>query len=146
MPTHFNFLIRVKELSETPETSDTSTVSDISIIVKRNIGTLLSSYTKAINKRFKRHGSLFQPHSKTKEIKDEQYLLTLISYIHQNPVRSRLVTKAEEWKYSSYQDLIGNRNGILPDREFFKQYFNNDEELKKYSKEIVSEVKKEVWV
>jgi putative transposase len=139
MPTHFHFLIKVKELSETPKTSD------ISIIVKKNIGTLLSSYTKAINKRFRRHGSLFQPHSKAKEIEDEQYLLTLISYIHQNPVRSRLVTKAEEWEYSSYQDLIGNRTGILSDREFFRQFFKTNDELKRYSEEIVSNVKKEYW-
>ncbi len=146
MPTHFHFLIKVKELSETPEMSGTSKVSDISIIVKKNIGTLLSSYTKAINKRYKRHGSLFQPHSKAKEIENEQYLLTLISYIHQNPVRSRLVTKAEEWKYSSYQDLIGRRNGTLVDREFFRQYFKSNEELRRYSEKIVSSVRKEYWV
>ncbi len=143
MPTHFHFLIKVKELFETPEMSDTLKVSDISIIVKKNIGTLLSSYTKAINKRFKRHGSLFQPHSKAKEIEDEQYLLNLISYIHQNPVRSRLVTKAEEWKYSSYQDLIGIRDGNLADRAFIRQYFKTPGEFKKYSEVIVSNVRKE---
>jgi putative transposase len=146
MPTHFHFLIKVKEMSEIPKMSDTFKVSYISTSIEKNIGILLSSYTKAINKRYKRHGSLFQLHSKAKEIEDEQYLLTLISYIHQNPVRSRLVTKAEEWKYSSYQDLIGSRNGELPDREFFRQYFKTNEERKKYSEEIVSKVKKEYWV
>jgi REP element-mobilizing transposase RayT len=95
MPTHFHFLIKVKEMSEIPTMSDTLKVSDISAStsetpkvsnispsIKKNIGLLLSSYTKAINKRYKRHGSLFQPHSKAKEIDDNQYLLTLISYIH----------------------------------------------------------------
>lgn len=135
MPTHFHFLIKVKEMS------DTSKVSDIPI--KKNIGLLLSGYTKAINKRYKRHGSLFQPHSKAKEIGDERYLLTLISYIHQNPVRSGLVTKPEDWKYSSYQDLIGIRNGNLADREFIKQYFKTTGEFKTYSEETVSSVRKE---
>ena len=153
MPTHFHFLIKIKEMSDTfkvsdisPPNSDTLEVSDISIIIKKNIALFLSGYTKAINKRYKRHGSLFQPHSKAKEIGDEKYLLTLISYIHQNPVRSQLVAKAEEWKFSSYQDLIGIRNGTLPDREFVKQYFKTNREFKKYSEEIVSIVRKEYWV
>ena len=153
MPTHFHSLIKVKEMSDTskvcdisPSNSDTSKMSDISTSIKKNIGLLLSGYTKAINKKFKRHGSLFQPHSKAKEIDDEKYLLTLISYIHQNPVRSKLVRKAEEWKYSSYQDLIGLRNGSLPDREFIKKYFKTTGEFKKYSEEIVASVKKEYWV
>lgn len=121
-------------------------MSDISTSIKKNIGLLLSGYTKAINKRYKRHGSLFQPHSKAKEIDDEKYLLTLISYIHQNPVRPNLVAKAEEWKFSSYQDLIGLRNGSLPDKEFIKQYFKTEEDFRRYSEEIVSSVKKEYWV
>lgn len=146
MPTHFHFLVKVKGMSETPKMSDTSKVSVISIIIKKNIGLLLSGYTKAINKRYKRHGSLFQPHSKAKEIDDEKYLLTLISYIHQNPVRSNLVAKAEKWKFSSYQDLIGLRNGSLLDREFIKQYFKTTGEFKKYSEEIVSSVRKEYWI
>ena len=126
--------------------SDTFKVSDISLSISKQIRLFLSSYTKAINKRDKRHGSLFQPHSKAKEIHEEKHLLTLVSYIHQNPIRSTLVANAEEWRFSSYQDLIGLRNGSLPNREFFEQYFKSKEEFKKYSEEIISIVKKEYWV
>ncbi len=41
----------------------------------------------------------------------------MLTYIHQNPVRSKLVDKAEDWKFSSYQDYIEIRNGTLPSKD-----------------------------
>jgi len=67
-------------------------------------GQLSRSYTKAINKRYKRHGSLFQHHTKAVWIHSDNYLTTAAAYIHQNPVVSGLVDKLEDWIYSSYQD------------------------------------------
>jgi putative transposase len=61
MPDHFHFLICIK----------TASIE----LLKKNIGILLSSYTKAINKAYKRTGSLFQQHSKMK-------LLRLKTYTH----------------------------------------------------------------
>lgn len=77
MPTHFHFLVEI--------------ITDDIDRLKKQIGIHLSSYTKAINKAFKRNGSLFQQHTKAKLIDDENYLLTLLAYIHQNPIRSNLV-------------------------------------------------------
>jgi REP element-mobilizing transposase RayT len=45
MPDHFYFLVFVK--------------SNNSLLIKKNIGLFLSSYTKAVNKSFSRIGSLF---------------------------------------------------------------------------------------
>jgi putative transposase len=132
MPTHFHFIIKVTS-------SDEKKLQD-------SIGLLLSSYTKAINKRFTRHGALFQPHTKAKEITDEKYLLTLISYVHQNPLRAKKVERLEDWQYSSYLDIAGMRSGKIPDKEFYKQYFTNANDFVKYSKEIVEGVKKEFWI
>jgi REP element-mobilizing transposase RayT len=92
MPTHFHFLVRVK----------TRNVRK----VKDKIGIWLSGYAKAINRRFERHGSLFQQHTKTRHVDDERYLKTLIAYIHNNPVRAGLVDAPEEWQYSSVQLLL----------------------------------------
>jgi REP element-mobilizing transposase RayT len=90
IPTHFHFCIKVT-------THDTD-------LLRKNVGVLLSSYTRAINKRYDRNGSLFQKHTKAIEVDDEAYILTLCMYIHQNPVRSRIVVKQEDWKFSSYGD------------------------------------------
>lgn len=88
MPTHFHFLIRVR-------TDDTDRV-------RTKLGILLSAYTKAINRRFRRHGSLFQEHTKASHVGTPEYLLCVAAYIHQNPVKAGLVRCMEDWKYSSY--------------------------------------------
>lgn len=119
MPDHFHFSI--------------FTTSDNSILIKKNIGVLLSSYTKAINKSFSRIGSLFQEHTKTKLIVDDRSLLTVISYIHQNPIRKNLVSNLQDWEFSSYQDYIGMRNGTLVDKTFIQNKFTSVEAFKLFS-------------
>ena len=114
MPTHFHFLIKV--------------ISDDQHKITRTIGDTLSGYTKAINKRFNRTGSLFQLHTKAKLIKSQKHLTALLHYIHQNPVHSRLVNKLEDWEFSSYSDYIGIRNGTrLTTKEILALYKNIDE-------------------
>ncbi|MBM2817240.1 MAG: transposase [Ignavibacteria bacterium] len=91
--------------------------------------TFQSSYTKAINIRYDRHGSLFQSHFKAKHVKDEKFYLALATYIHQNPIRSKLVDKAEDWEFSSYQDYIELRRGSLPNKEFLLNKYTINEIL-----------------
>jgi len=119
MPNHFHFLIYVK--SEEIET------------LKKKFGILLSSYTKAINKAFSRSGSLFQQHSKSKLLSDENNLLNVIAYIHQNPLRKNLVQKIEDWEFSSYIDYIGIRNGTLVNKSLVKKKFNSTEKFRLFS-------------
>ena len=72
------------------------------------------SYTKAINQRYKRVGSLFQGRFQAIHVDKEEYLLNLTRYIHLNPVEANLVDKAEDWEFSSYQEYIDLRQGSLP--------------------------------
>jgi len=132
MPTHFHFLVKVR--TKLPES-----LSD-------SIGAFLSGYTKAFNLRYDRHGSMFQPRTKAKEVDSGEYLITLMTYIHQNPVRAKLVNKQEEWKYSSYLDLVGMRDGKLPNRDLILRYFKTPNDYKKYSEEIIETIKEEYWV
>lgn len=94
MPTHFHFLIR-------------SEIDD-SLLISKSIAVILRSYTRAINKRFNKTGNLFQYNTKAKEITDEQYLITLINYIHQNPLRAKLANRLEEWNHSSYHHILSS--------------------------------------
>ena len=129
MPTHFHFLVRVKEIKREDGLHFGGGVhlEDYSRVISDKIGILLSSYTKAINKRFNRHGSLFQNHTNAKPVPSDRYLITLLTYIHQNPVRSDLVEKAEEWKFSSYQDYMDMRKGTLPSREMIMGMIKKEE-------------------
>jgi putative transposase len=72
------------------------------------------SYAKAINKRYKRAGSLFQGRFQAIHVDREEYLLNLTRYIHLNPVEANLVERAEDWEFSSYQEYVDLRRGSLP--------------------------------
>ncbi len=132
MPTHFHFVIYVKTLEVD--------------YLKNEIGIHISSYTKAFNNKFSRNGSLFQQHTKAKHIDDENYLLTLLTYIHQNPIRAKLIKHLEDWPYSSYRDFAGFRDGTLINKSIVQSYFINEEEFIKFSLETITHVKSKYWI
>ena len=146
MPNHFHWLIvpklcgiaagtAVKGVSKTAQITGTSKVPVISATkqqrLTQDIGTLLSSYTKAINKRVGRSGSLFRSKTKAKNgwidgfvtvngrnkeqifRSDNDYALRCFYYIHHNPVKANLVLKATDWEFSSARDYGGLRQGTL---------------------------------
>src|SRR5574341_1106415 len=96
MPNHYHLLVHLK-------------VDDLGSMVQP----FALSYTKAINKRFNRVGTLFQGPFKAIWVEREEYLLQLCRYIHLNPVKAGLVARAEDWEFSSYRDYVGLRDDGL---------------------------------
>jgi REP element-mobilizing transposase RayT len=66
-------------------------------------------YTKYINKKKKRIGHLFQGRYKAVLIDADTYLLELVRYIHNNPVRAGMVKNALDYKWSSHQPYLGKQ-------------------------------------
>lgn len=131
MPTHYHVLVRIRssqssEVLKTSELSNSNTSKQISLAMQK----FGISYTKAINKRFDRVGSLFQGQFQGKPITSYKHLLILCIYIHANPVKDGLVFTPDEWEFSNYLDWIGLRNGKLLDREFIIENFGGKEEYK----------------
>ncbi|MEQ9484410.1 REP-associated tyrosine transposase [Coleofasciculus sp. F4-SAH-05] len=86
------------------------------------------SYTKAINKRYHRTGSLFQGRFQSVVVAQENYLLQLVYYVHQNPVKAGFVNHPRDWEFSSYQDYARLRQGTLPKINVLRQlFYSNDE-------------------
>ncbi len=124
MPNHFHFLIYADERTIQP-VPPLQAVPRVQVATSQNHKTTfsegwriaLSSYTQAINKQERRTGSLFTQNTKSKQVSDDwmqlDYRLCCFSYIHQNPVISRLAEKAEDWEFSSFRDYMGLRNGTL---------------------------------
>ena len=113
MPNHFHFLLRTNENS-----CRLVKIGSLEIPALSNgFRNLESSYAQAINKKFKRTGSLFRQKTKFKFIKDDYNALFCLHYIHQNPLRAGLVNKMEQWQYSSFVDYCELRNGTLSKRE-----------------------------
>lgn len=81
------------------------------------------SYANAINKRYKRVGSLFQGRFQAVHVEENAYLLHLSRYIHLNPVMAGLVDAPEAWDFSSYPEYAGMRTGSLPHSEIVLSQF-----------------------
>ena len=59
----------------------------------RRIG---ASHVYGYNARYGRKGRLFQDRYRSEAVDDEAYLLTVVRYIHQNPVKAGLCQSARE--------------------------------------------------
>jgi putative transposase len=111
MPNHYHFLTRMKD----HESVDASKFA-------RKIGTLQSSYTRAIQKERNLRGSLFQQKAKAKQLEDAHQLFVCFHYIHQNPLKAGLVKTMGEWSYSSFPDYARLREGTLINQELARKY------------------------
>jgi REP element-mobilizing transposase RayT len=87
------------------------------------------------NWKYHRRGYLFQDRYKSETIEDDKYLLTALRYIHQNPVKANLVKIIAEYKYSSYNTYIGERDDRITDTEFVLKMINREEFIKYHSRE-----------
>src|SRR5688500_4531591 len=116
MPNHFHLLIYLGEQI------GVSPLGNMQIL-ERKIGTLQSSYTRAINKQENKTGSLFQPKCKMVEINSE-HAFACFHYIHQNPLRAGLTQSLEEWDYSSFNEYINNSDKNICSKEIAYELFN----------------------
>ena len=66
----------------------------------------LSSYALIFNERHGRSGHLFQDRFRSEAIDTDEYLMTVVRYIHQNPVKAGLCSHCGDYAWSSYGDYI----------------------------------------
>jgi putative transposase len=103
MKNHFHFLIRMKE-----EKSNLTGFQNLSGLrpPHQHFSNLFNAYAKAMNKRFYRHGALFERPFRRKLIYDETYLKQVVVYIHNNPVHHGICEHPVEYPWSSYLTCI----------------------------------------
>ncbi len=109
MKNHFHFLVRIKEVEEIPTAKK--------ILPSQSFSNLCNAYTKAFNKRYNRHGSLFERAFKRKEINSGKYLQNVIVYIHNNPVQHKICEHPLEYPWSSYITCLSNQPTKLQRKE-----------------------------
>jgi hypothetical protein len=85
----------------------------------------LSTFSKTINAREGRSGSLFTKSIKRKLVYDDAYMKKLIFYIHHNPVKHNVDNDFRNYPYSSY-DKILNGNSPVFSGDMTLHWFNND--------------------
>lgn len=71
------------------------------------------SYAFYFNQKYNRTGHVFQDRYKSEPVDTEGYLLTVLRYIHNNPVKAGLVTEPAGYRWSSFLEYVD------PDRAMF---------------------------
>jgi len=111
----------------------------ISVTMKR-IGV---SFVWYYNWKYSTTGHLFQDRFKSENVETYKYLLTVIRYIHQNPVKAGIVNSADEWRWSSCRGYYGKplhpRN--LLDADFVFRLISTDLSIAKARFQIFNERK-----
>ncbi len=90
-------------------------------IAFRRIG---ASYVYWYNWKYGRRGHLFQDRYKSEVVENDRFFLTVIRYIHQNPVKACIVKDIADYRWSSYGEYIGEA-GIC-ETEFALNMFSTD--------------------
>ncbi|MDT0641290.1 transposase [Zunongwangia sp. F363] len=108
---HFHILVRIKEKAANPS---------------KSFSNLFNAYTKALNKKYNRTGSLFQRPFKRKRIGSEDYLRQLIVYIHLNPEAHNLIGDFRKYTYSSYKSLLSSKDTSLARAEVMTLFDDKD--------------------
>ena len=88
MPNHVHFVLR----------------NDFDAIPQQ-IATLKSRYARYFNDRHGRYGHLFQGRYGCKPVNTDAYLLTVVRYVHLNPVAAN-ISRTCDYPWSSYRDYV----------------------------------------
>lgn len=107
MDNHIHLLIKENEES-------------IDQVIKR----ISCSYVYWYNQKYQRCGHLFQERYKSEVVETDAYFLTVLRYIHQNPVKAGITQNAGKYLWSSYHNYVGI-SGVT-DIEFALENFSND--------------------
>ena len=105
---------------------------NLTLVLKRIAG----SYVYWYNWKYRRCGHLFQDRFKSEPVEDDAYFLTVLRYIHQNPIKAGICKNIDGYKFSSYNEYINKPNlvnvdfclGIIDKEQFieFNNEFNDD--------------------
>lgn len=115
MSNHVHLLLKVEK-------------EDIDLIIKR----IASSYVYWYNWKYKRNGHLFQDRFKSEAVEDDSYFLTVVRYIHQNPLKAGVCKSIDGYNFSSYNEYVKKADlvdtdfclGIIDKEQFVE--FNNE--------------------
>jgi putative transposase len=110
MPNHFHFLIRTNAKTVAPAAIPNRAIRMNAF--SKEMGKLLSSYTRALQKQEGFTGSLFQQKTKAKQVSGRMingadYTITCLRYILHNPVAAKLVTHPVDWAFSNAAGIRG---------------------------------------
>ena len=109
LPNHAHFLLRSGDVG-------------LSTLMRR----LLTGYAVSFNRKYKRHGPLFQGRYKSIICQEDKYLKELVRYIHLNPLRAKLIldiSKLNQYAYCGHSALMDKKRREWQDIDYVLSFF-----------------------
>jgi len=119
LPNHFHMLIKSK--SEVVLNS-CNIIKSSNELITSQFRKFFQSYSQTFNRSYDRIGSLFMQNFKRKEVDTDDYFVTLILYIHLNPVNHGYVEDLNNWNFTSYFDIINNENHLVSSEKVINKF------------------------
>ncbi len=116
---HFHILIFIKEKVEVARKDGQGMFK---LDASKQLGHFFNSYAQSINKAYQRTGPLFESPFERKLVDNDDYLLSLIRYCHQNAQLHGFVDDFKEWEFSSYTEILSNNNSLVISDEVLKRF------------------------
>lgn len=73
------------------------------------IHSMATSYANYFNKKYKRVGHLFENRFQSRNVENSYYMLNLVRYIHQNPIKAG-ISELDKYHWSSYSEYFEKEN------------------------------------
>lgn len=89
-------------------------IKDLDGSLSSSIKSLTISCAQHYNKKYNRVGHLFQDRFRSEPVNDWDYFVTLLRYIHQNPVAAGMVSAVKEYTWSSWREYISSDKCVIP--------------------------------
>jgi REP element-mobilizing transposase RayT len=87
---------------------------------------LLTGYAVSFNRRYRRHGHLFQNRYKSFLCEEDVYLKELVRYIHLNPLRAKIVNDLKalkKYRWCGHRTLMGKTEADFQDTAYVLKLF-----------------------
>ena len=99
--------------------------SDSAALLMKHLG---QRYVQYINRTYRRSGTLWEGRFRSCLMQSEDYVLACYPYIELNPVRAGMVTKPQDYRWSSYhRNGLGNGNRIITPHDEYRRLGATDE-------------------
>ena len=131
LPNHFHLIVRVKSETEiivgSRQWCRFLRIPFKKLSPNQQFSNFFNGYTKAMNKVYRRQGSLFKKNYKRVLIEDDDHLRHAIAYVHTNAEKHNLIQDFRNWEFSSYPKIICDKPTYLLRGEVISLYggFNN---------------------
>jgi putative transposase len=96
--------------------------------VSRTMSRIGTSYAKWYNQKYGRSGHVFQGRYGSECVEEDKYLLAVVRYIHNNPMKAGMVREPEAYRWSSIHAYTGEKEHPkgLTETEFILNIFHRN--------------------